>query len=55
MFTWSCGTRMVWPLLASSYGLPDFCSESTIAPASLVERLLNRIEYVGVDAQRAKK
>ena len=46
---------MVWPSFASSYFEPDFCRESTIALASLVDKLLNRIEYVGFDAQVAKK
>jgi hypothetical protein len=35
---------MVVPLLASSYAVPDSCSDSTIALASLLDRLLNRGE-----------
>ena len=46
---------MVVPPLASSYDVPLFCSDSTIALASLLDRLLNRAEYDGVDAQVAKK
>src|SRR5689334_7479929 len=46
---------MVWPSFASSYLVPDFCSDSTMAPASFVDRLLKRIAYDGFAAHVAKK
>src|SRR4029453_6432518 len=46
---------MVVPPLASSYAVPDFCSDSTIALASLLERLLNSAEYDGFAPPGAKK
>ena len=46
---------MVAPPLASSYAVPVPCSDSTIALASLLDRLLNSGAYDGFDAQVAKK
>ena len=40
-YTWACGTMIVPPPLVSWYGVPPELSLSTIALASVDDRLLN--------------
>jgi hypothetical protein len=49
------GTRIVLPPSVSSYGVPAAASSSTIALASVPDRLLNSGAYVGLAAHVAKK